>query len=99
MTLCAYCLNDGWVVVARRNEGNGYVDEMGPCCYCDAGTLVEFPPPDHRGKERVGPWGALGYWQGRKPDIRPIATDKVGSRAPMPPELRELLGVGLKDAA
>lgn len=97
--LCAYCLGDGWVVVKLRPEGSGFAEELGPCCYCDTGKLLEFPAPDAKGNSKVGPWGAGGYWQGRPVDLSPIATDKVGSFTGPPEELKALLGIGLKEAA
>ena len=73
--MCRHCADDGFVVVWTRPvkptmacpRAQGEVDEMGPCPFCEAGLRVEFPPADPKsGAQRLGPWGAAGFWGSRQ---------------------------------
>lgn len=73
--MCRHCADDGLVVVWTRPaapsmacpRASGDYDEMGPCPFCEQGLRVEFPPADPRsGAQRLGPWGAGGFWGSRQ---------------------------------
>lgn len=82
---CAYCANTGFVVYLIR-DGH---DEMAPCCYCDTGKLIEFPPPDSKGNPRVGAWGEDGFWKGRDHShLKPLNT--FTKLVPPPAEFKEI---------
>lgn len=107
--MCRYCADDGLVVVWTRPveptvacpRAQGEVDEMGPCPFCEAGLRVEFPPADPKsGAQRLGPWGAAGFWGSRqalKADLRPSwfpPEERRGKGVPVELRLPDVAGDG-----
>lgn len=71
-----------------KETGQAEFDQYGPCPRCERGKVLEFPPPDEKGKDRVGPWGKDGYWQGRSTDF---LVRRTMGKPPSALEVRKLL--------
>lgn len=80
---CAYCRDDGLVVVNERADG---AEEMGPCPHCERGHLLEFP------EGKPGPWGQAGYWKGRDAGhLRPVLTTRTGTLREQREQVKQLI--------
>lgn len=87
---CLRCDSSGYTVVGTHEHCGATYEEYGPCD-CEAGKLVEFPPPSEKGKPRVGPWGNDGYWRGRPNHLPPPESKVYLSKEENARRARELL--------
>lgn len=57
VALCEHCGDTGAVVAILRRHLEDFIEEYGPCPYCQQGYNLEF---------NTKAWGKDGYWQGRE---------------------------------
>lgn len=71
----------------RRDNALLYLEEMGPCPFCEEGYAVEFPTPNQESRHPVkhGPWGADGFWKGQEGLLGLDPLEQKGASKPLPP--------------